>query len=144
GFHTPIMGSFKNLLAILLFLGMDGHFALLSSVIQSFDFVKPGQLALSDSMLEFMFKAFSAMFLLAVKISMPVVAALLVTDIGFAIIARTVPQMNIFIVGLPVKIFLGLFMLILVMPVFVYFLQDLFHLMFRQVDSLLEVLGGRA
>ncbi|MFC4768800.1 flagellar biosynthetic protein FliR [Effusibacillus consociatus] len=143
GFHVPIMGSFKNLLAILLFLGMDGHFGLISAIIQSFEYLKLGAFVFSDGLLEFFFKAFSTMFLIALKISMPVVAALFITDVGFAIMARTVPQMNIFVVGMPVKILFGLFMMILVMSVFVYFLQDMFHLMFRQVDSLLELLGGR-
>ncbi|WP_018132546.1 flagellar biosynthetic protein FliR [Effusibacillus pohliae] len=143
GFHIPILGSFKNLLTILLFLGMDGHFGLLTAVLQSFQFLRPGSFPLSEGLLELLFKAFAVMFLLAVKISMPVVGALFLTDVGFAIMARTVPQMNIFFVGLPVKILLGLLMMILVMPVLAYFLQDLFHLLFRQVDSLLQLLGGR-
>lgn len=144
GFHIPILGSFKNLLVMLLFLGLDGHYGLLTAIIQSFGFVRPGSFVMTDGLLEFFFKSFSAMFLIALKISMPVVAALFLADIGFAVMARTVPQMNIFVVGLPVKLLLGLFMMFLVMPVFIFFFQDVFHLLFRQVDSLLHLLGGQA
>lgn len=143
GFHMPVLGSFKNLLAILLFLGIDGHFGLITAIMQSFQFIPPGAFVFSEGLLEFFFKAFSVMFLLALKISIPVVAALFLTDVGFAVMARTVPQMNIFVVGMPVKILLGLFMLILVMPLMIYFFQDVFLLMFRQVDTLLQVLGGK-
>jgi flagellar biosynthetic protein FliR len=143
GFHMPIIGSFKNLLALLLFLGIDGHYGLITAIMQSFQFVPLGGFTFTEGLLEFFFKSFSVMFLLALKISMPVVAALFLADVGFAIMARTVPQMNIFVVGLPVKLLLGFFMLILTMPFLVYFFQDLFFLMFRQVDALLQLLGGR-
>lgn len=143
GFHMPIIGSFKNLLAVLLFLGIDGHYGLITAIMQSFQFVPLGSFSITDGLIEFFFKSFSVMFLLALKISMPVVAALFLTDIGFSIMARTVPQMNIFVVGMPLKILLGFFMMIVTMPILVYFFQDLFLLMFRQVDALLQVLGGR-
>lgn len=143
GFHMPIIGSFKNLLALLLFLGINGHYGLITAIMQSFQFVPLGGFAVTEGLLEFFFKSFSFMFLLALKISMPVVAALFLTDVGFAIMARTVPQMNIFVVGLPVKLLMGLLMLFLTMPFLVYFFRDLFFLMFRQVDALLQLLGGR-
>lgn len=144
GIHMPVLGSFKNLLAILLFLGLDGHFALITAIIQSFSFIPAGTFVMSGGLLEFFFKLFSLMILLAVKISMPVVIALFLTDIGFAVLARTVPQMNIFVVGMPLKLLLGFFVMILVMPVLIYFFQDLFHLLFRQVDTLLHIMGDRS
>ncbi|BCJ85276.1 flagellar biosynthetic protein FliR [Effusibacillus dendaii] len=142
GAAVPILGSFKNLLAILLFLGLNGHYALITAVLQSFQFVQINHFVMTDGLIEFFFKAMSVLFLLAVKIAMPAVATLFLADVGFAVLARTVPQMNVFVVGMPAKIFLGLFMLILAMPVFVYFLQDMFQLIFRQVDMLLQLLGG--
>jgi flagellar biosynthetic protein FliR len=55
-------------------------------------------------------------FLLAAKIAAPATIVLLLIDVAFAIIARTMPQMNIFIVGLPAKIILGLMTVAFVLP----------------------------
>jgi flagellar biosynthetic protein FliR len=58
----------------------------------------------------------SAAFSLAAKIVVPFYCALLLADVGLGFLARTVPQMNIFILGLPVKIALGFFVLAVVLP----------------------------
>jgi flagellar biosynthetic protein FliR len=64
-------------------------------------------------------------FIAAIKIAAPVMAALFLTDVALGIIARTVPQMNIFIVGFPLKIGVGLLALALAWPLLAYILSGL-------------------
>jgi len=67
---------------------------------------------------------------------------LLMVAVGLGIIARTVPQMNVFIVGLPLKIFVGLVMLIFTMPLIAYMLRGYFDDMFKDLVYMLRMAGG--
>ena len=68
-----------------------------------------------------------SMFVIGLKIGAPIIAVLLLTSIAFGLIARTVPQMNVFFVAMPLKIFVGLLFLGLSLPFFLSFLKQLFR-----------------
>jgi flagellar biosynthesis protein FliR len=142
GISSPLTGQFKYVLAMLLFLGMDGHHGLLTALMQSYQFIPVGGFQMSDHVISFLMQTFSAMFLLGIKVAMPIIAALFLADFGLAMLSRAVPQMNVFVIGMPVKVVVGILMLVVVMPTFVYILRGLFHTMFTQMDTLLRMLGG--
>lgn len=142
GISSPLTGQFKYVLAMLLFLGFDGHHGLLTALLQSYKFIPLGGFHISGSLTAFALKIFGVMFLLGVKVAIPIIAALFLADFGLAMLSRVVPQMNVFVIGMPVKVVVGLLMLIVVMPTFVYILRELFQTMFTQMDALLHVLGG--
>jgi len=142
GTSSPLTGQYKYILAILLFLGFDGHHGLLSALLQSYNFFPLGGFTMSDNLLSVMMETFSLMFILGLKVAIPIVAALFLTDIGFAILSKAVPQMNVFVLGMPVKIIVGGLMMVVVMPAFVYVLRGLFQSLFGQMDTLLRVMGG--
>lgn len=142
GFQSPLIGNFQNLLALLLFIGMDGHHGLIAALLQSFQFLPIGEFTLTGTVLDLIFRTFSYMFVLAIKISAPVIAALFLTDVAMAVMAKTVPQMNIFVVGMPAKLIAGLLMLLFAMSGLVLMFNQLFDLMFQDIDHLLRLLGG--
>lgn len=142
GASTPITGQIKYALTMLLFLGLDGHHGLLTAILQSYTFIPAGGFQITGELTQVVLQTFSMMFVLGIKIAMPVVAALFLTDVGLAILSRAVPQMNVFVVGMPLKIGVGLIMIVLAMPAFIYVLRGLFHTMFQQMDTLLRVMGG--
>lgn len=142
GTSSPLTGQFKYSLAMLLFLGMDGHHGLLTGLLQSYQFVPAGGFTMTGSVVGTFLETFGLMFLIGLKIAVPIVTALFLTDVGFAILTRAVPQMNVFVLGMSVKLIVGGLMLIVVMPAFVYLLRGMFDTMFTQMDSLLRVLGG--
>ena len=142
GTSSPLTGQFKYSLAVLLFLGMDGHHGLLTGLLQSYTFVPVGGFTVSGNLTTAFLETFGLMFLIGMKIAVPIVTALFLTDVGFAILSRAVPQMNVFVLGMAVKVIVGGLMLIVVMPAFVYLLRQMFHSMYAQMDALLRVLGG--
>ena len=71
---------------------------------------------------------------------MPVVGTLLLTEVALGIIARTVPQMNVFIVGLPAKIILGIIVLSLSMPLYIYFLKYAFEKAYNDILILFSLM----
>lgn len=95
-----------------------------------------------EAVARFMTDLFIEMFIIAFQISLPIVASLFLIDVALGILAKTVPQLNIFAVGLPLKIFVGFVLLLLTMTVFFYLLQILFENIMVSMGELISLLGG--
>lgn len=116
--QAPLIGRMQELFAVLLFLILDGHHILLSALGVSLQKVPPGAFPAPPALLASVTMIGSSVFLLAIQVGGPVVAALFLTDTALGFVARAVPQMNIFLVGLPVKIAGGLVLLAVTAPLF--------------------------
>lgn len=78
-----------------------------------------------------------SVLIIALKISLPILVAIFLTDIAMGILARIMPQMNIFIVGIPGKIIVGIFMLALTLPFYITLLEVGFSAMYKDIYRLL-------
>jgi flagellar biosynthetic protein FliR len=145
GSQVPIVGHFKYMMALLFMLTVNGHHMMLDGVMMSIKLfpveltsfsIKPEQLA------QFMTMTFIEMFLIALQIAIPIVGSLLLIDIALGILAKSVPQLNVFVVGLPIKIFVGFILLFLTMPIYFYILQVLFGKIMSSMSQLIGLLGG--
>lgn len=144
GAQVPIIGQFKYTLALLFLLTVNGHHMMLDGVMQSLR-VLPAEEFLSvapEAIARFMTDLFIEMFIIAFQISLPIVASLFLIDVALGILTKAVPQLNIFAVGLPLKIFVGFVLLLLTMTVFFYLLQILFDKMMISMGELISLLGG--
>lgn len=126
GMQVPIMARFYNTIAVLVFLGVNGHHMVLMALMRSFELLPIGQIKWGPGVVMVLIQGFGWMFVLGVKIALPVMGAIFLTDIALGIIARSVPQMNVFIVGFPVKIGVSLFLLIFVLPNYIRVIGQLF------------------
>ncbi len=136
--RVPVTGQFKTLVVMLLFLATDAHYLLVMALVNSFKLVPLTGFWVNTSVLSVIIKGFSGMFFTAVQISIPIIAVLLMIDIGLGIIAKTMPQLNIFIFGFPVKIMVGMLTMVVIMPVLVNMMEGMFQLMY---DSMIAVIG---
>jgi flagellar biosynthetic protein FliR len=110
----PLLGTALNLLAIVVFFSIDGHHMLVRGFVDSLERFPPGRsLALLDP--GAVVAQFGVVFSYGLLIVAPAVIALLLVDAGLAIAARTMPQMNIFIVAMPLKVVVGILTLALSM-----------------------------
>ena len=108
GQASPILGIFKYLLIMLIFLGIDGHHMLIKALFRSFELVPAGTAVIPAGWAEIGLKAAAEMVKIALVLSCPVWAATMIVDFGLGVIARTVPQLNVFVVGIPMKTLVGL------------------------------------
>lgn len=139
GQQIPLVGNFKYILAVLIFLVTNSHHLLLAALFGSFKLIPvTGVVFQAESLADLMVNMVAGTFVIALKISLPVLVALLLTDIALGILARTMPQMNIFIVGIPGKILVGLFVLSLGLPIYITFLEVAFNGMYRDIYHLLS------
>ncbi len=114
--QTTIISSFFSLLATLLFLAIGGAEIILLSLGKSLEKIPPGSFNLYDINPQLLLDFFYESFLLAFKVSLPIIAVMLLLNIVLALINRFIPQINVFMVGLPIQIFLGLLILTLATP----------------------------
>jgi flagellar biosynthetic protein FliR len=114
--QTSIIGQLQFLIGLWFYFRWNGHLLLVQAVVESLRLIPPGRLSWIPAGDLSFGEWLSAVFNLAAKIVVPFYCALLLADIGLGFLARTVPQMNIFILGLPVKIALGFFVLAIVLP----------------------------
>jgi flagellar biosynthetic protein FliR len=82
------------------------------------------------------------MFTIAFKLALPVLGSLLLAEMVLGIIARTVPQMNIFMVAMPMNIGLGLGLVMVIIPVFVWAFEMQFNQLYQHLSNVLMVLRG--
>ncbi len=147
GAVTPLTGNFKYMIAMLMFLSMDGHHRLLDAIVYSYNWVPiDNELFVKiydGSLMEFLLKAFAMVMVVAFQMAAPIVVALFLTDVGLGFLAKTAPQFNIFVIGIPIKIIVGLVLMLLLMPSLTYIFDHLFSLMAESMQGFLGTVGGR-
>jgi len=121
--QVSVTGQFQYILAMLFFLIINGHHHLFSALARSFEVVPLTTFEISPHLIGSINQLFSEIFVIGIKIGAPVMGALLMASLILGIIARTMPQMNVFIVGIPLKIGVGFAILIITMPFFFLFLN---------------------
>jgi flagellar biosynthesis protein FliR len=106
--NVSVSGRFYYLVAVLLFLGLNLHHPFLAGFKDSFDLIPIGETTIAVAGFQHWAELTGRILLLAVRMSLPVISALLLVDMSLGFLSRLVPQMNIFLVGFPLKISLGL------------------------------------
>jgi flagellar biosynthetic protein FliR len=144
---TPasILGEYWFLIATLVFLTINGHHVIVAGLFDSFRLIPLGTATIPNNVGEWFIKYSSYAFVLAVKFAAPVIITVFLAEVAMGVIARTMPQMNIFIVGFPLKIMTGLFLMGLSLPVFAYVLQKVTASLDNEMAYLMHIFtsGGK-
>jgi flagellar biosynthetic protein FliR len=139
--NVSLVGEFLYGIALLIFLAIDGHHAIISAFVDSYKMVSLGQVSLSGPAGDLLIRFTAYAFTIAVKLAAPVMITLFLTSVTLGIVARTVPQMNIFIVGIPLKVGVGFLVMAAALPVFRYMLEKVVHYLDSEVSTVLHGLG---
>jgi len=118
--QIPILAQLLNMFALLLFIIINGHHFLLMAIDETFLRIPLGGGVFTAPLVEGFARLSADIFTLGIKIGAPVLVAILVTEFALGILARTVPQMNVWIIGFPLKIGIGLLTMALALPFFVF------------------------
>jgi flagellar biosynthetic protein FliR len=124
--QIPILAQFYNLTAMLVFLAINAHHIFFSAVVDSYTVLPPLSMQVTPQLVDMMMQLGGNMFVVAIKIGAPLIAVMLMVSVGLGLVARTVPQIHIFIVAMPLKILIGLAFLVIVGPYLTAYLIELF------------------
>lgn len=135
---APVSGTIMNIIMIVVFFGVDGHHQLISILMRTFQSVPAGMVQLDLNMAVTALDVFITAFILSVNVALPFLASGLITEVVMGFIVRMTPQMNVFVVGLPLKVLVGLSMLSIVVPIYTRFTGTLFQEMFAAIEYMLR------
>ena len=114
--QLTIVAQWQQLMAMLVFLVLDVHHLLIRALLESFRSAPPGGLTLAAPGMRGTIALAGDLFVLGVRIAAPVMVVLLLTNATLGVLARTIPQLNVFVVGFPVNVGVGLMMLGISLP----------------------------
>ncbi len=137
--HT-LLSQYMYLLALLFFLLIDGHHTLIVALVKSYELVPLSAASFSGGMAYVLLKIFAGTFTIALRVCAPILAVLLISDLTLGFLARTAPQINVFITGFPIKMMAGLMTLSFLIPLLGSVLRSVFDSIERDLYSLMKAL----
>ena len=140
--NITIIGEFQLAIATLVFLGTDSHHFLIQGIAGSFNLVPLPYISLDPSVAGNVTLFFTQAFLIVFRIAAPVVSALFLTNVALAFMARVAPQMNVFVIGLPLQVGVGLLMMGISLPLMATVGPQLFQTVAQQMDAVMRGLRG--
>ncbi|MGZ8187244.1 MAG: flagellar biosynthetic protein FliR [Methylosarcina sp.] len=116
GQQVPVIAQFYVIASTLIFLGLDGHLLLIKMLLDSFTSLPVGMDGFAKTDIWAIITWSSRMFAGGLLLAMPLIISLLLVNIGFGVATRAAPQLNIFSVGFPVTVLLGIVLIWLTLP----------------------------
>lgn len=136
-----LSSTYYNILYMLLFFVTDAHIALIRILIKSGEVVPYGQVVLGQEVAKTMLDIFALCSVLAVKMAFPVIAIEMLCAIGMGILMKAIPQINIFIVDIQLKIFVGLCLMLFIFSPMSDFLNDLIPVMIDHIKNVMYLMA---
>ena len=140
GQQIPLIGSFLYNLGIIVFLVTNGHHMIIIALAESFRMVPILSMQPNLSLSMIVVNFVNGIFVTGMKVAMPVTFAILLVNVALGILARTMPQMNIFVVGIPMQLMIGVGVLAMLLPFYVMFLGGMFDEMYGKISIALQAL----
>ncbi|MDV6340509.1 flagellar biosynthetic protein FliR [Nitrosomonas sp. Is24] len=123
--QIDIVGRFLGVIASLAFLAIDGHLIMIALISQSFSTLPIGLEGMTNATFTTLANWGSEIFKSGLQLSLPVLTALLITNLALGVLTRVAPQLNIFAVGFPLTLSIGLLVMALSMPFYAPILEQL-------------------
>lgn len=109
--QVPLMGRFLQVIAILVFLSIDGHHIFLRALVHSYEILPPGNLDFSGQAIPYLMDLTGDMFALGLQLTAPLLVMLILSHFVLGIMSRLMPQLNVLMLSFPINIGLGFIVL---------------------------------
>jgi flagellar biosynthetic protein FliR len=136
----PISASFYNLLFTTLFFLADGHLSFIRMMFYSVHMLPPGPALFGEEAFAYVVSLFGSILVLALKIAMPMIGVEVLAEFGLGILMRTVPQINVFVVGLQLKLLIGLVLFSLLVPGLAHVFDAMTGVLFEKIEEGIRLL----
>ena len=140
--QLPIVAELLGLLALLIFLALNGHLMMLALLAESFTVLPVGATFFHATGWETMLRWGATIFSIGVLLALPLISALLIANIALGVLTKVAPQLNLFAVGFPVTLMAGFAMLALTMPYFAPTMERFFERGYEAVSAVMHAGAG--
>lgn len=133
--ETTITAQFYEMLVMVIMLSTNMHYFIISALADSYDLIPVGNVVIDtgtlyDTMVEYI----STYFIITLRICLPILIATIITSVVLGVLAKTAPQMNMFVVGIQIKIFVGFAVLFVTLQ----FLPTVTNYVYEQMQVIVE------
>lgn len=142
GVHSPALGNFLKMVVITLLLVAGGHILMLEALADSLVVLPPGEPVAAQAGLLAMAHMGSSLFTIGVQFAAPVMAAVFVGNLAMGVLARTAPQIQVFMLAYPLQIVISITVLMLSLPLLGVTMNGWTEHYRATVIGLFDVLGG--
>ncbi len=139
GSSVTLLSQFYYLFAIIVYFAFNGHHHLFLALNHSFELIPLGGPSIGGATISMVLELFYYLFAMSFQIAAPIIAAIMITDISLGLISKTVPQLHVFLVGLPLKVFLGLLVVYLTLPYLSVVMENIFG---RLNSEIFNIMGS--
>lgn len=137
--QTTITANLYNILVLLIVLVSDLYYFIIDAIVDSFNYVPIGMNFYKlDAVYDIFLKFMKDFFIVGFQIALPIFASALLLNVILGVLAKAAPQMNMFVVGIQLKVFLGFAVLLVTIG----FLPNIAEFIFEEMNSLVELLYG--
>lgn len=138
--QSTLIENIMYWMGIIIFFSMNGHHRLIEGIQQSFKLIPIGESILSNNF-TYIINVFVQCFIIGFKIAIPIILSLIITDLIMGLISRSVPQLNVMIIGMPLKILVGFMFFIISLPFILNEVHNLLNKIPHILDGTLSSLG---
>jgi len=140
--QAPMMGNVLNLMLLIVFFAVGNHLRLIEMIYLTIGRMPIGTLVFSPGIGMVALEVFSRAFMMGVMMALPILASGLTLEIALGVMMRMVPQIHMFVVGIPLKMIVGLVVFTVTLPVFVGFSSRIFGEMFSGIEKMFATFVG--
>jgi len=113
--QSTITANFLSHIFMLMFLVSDMHYFIIDALVQSYKLIPIGGAKIEADLLKVITTYVSDYFVIAIRVALPIFTCIFIINVILGVLAKVAPQMNMFVIGIQLKLFVGLFVLFMVM-----------------------------
>lgn len=117
--QVSLIGQLQIIFSLLLLVVMDGHHLFIQAIASSYQLIPPGGFELTEPLFKHLTDLSAGIFVLSLQIGAPLIVAMMAANLAIGLMARSVPQLNVIVVGFPFTIGMGLLVMVLSFPFFI-------------------------
>ena len=140
--QIPITANFYFILCMLMFITVNAHHMIILAISRSYSAIPLGALNIDGELIRALLRLFSDIFAVGFRIAAPIVFTALLADVALGVISKAMPQINVFMVGMPLKILVGLAIMIVTMPAMLVIFGELFKNIGVETFNFMKGLGA--
>lgn len=140
GEEEQVITVFLNMIAVLIFLALDGHHWFITATAQSFDIIPVGGFHFTTVTLAKILNMFNSLFIIGFKMSAPSLLAILLTVVVLGLMTKVAQEINVFNIAFQIKILIGFFILIISMPLMINLIEKYILTLEKGMTSLLSTM----
>lgn len=135
--NISVTGNLLTSMYVLIFFISNAHLALFTVVIQSFQVIPLGVGQISNQVAVYFIELMYYIFLYAVQLSLPIIVTEIIAEFAVGILMRLVPNINVFVINIQIKVIIGLIIILTIIPALANFMTQMNLLMMEKITQVL-------